>query len=140
MPFDSENVKSCLIRAIKKEFPKMSIYKEKQQQGFKSPCFFVRYLDMEQEKETLAITKRTYLVNVRYMSSDSLTHIDEIADRLLHLLQSPQDDHVLLRARSLKCSVQEGVLQVFVEYDLRLKENKEKIPMKELQTKEGVKQ
>lgn len=140
MVFESENIKSCLIKVLKKEFPKIIVYKEKQQQGLKLPCFFVRHLDIEQKKETLKTTKRAYLMNVRYMSDGSLTSIDEIANRLLHVLQFPQDDHVKLRAQSLKCSEQEGVLQFFVEYNLRLKENKEIIPMKELQTKEGVKQ
>ena len=138
--FKASMVKSCIVKALKKQYPKVVVYKEKREQNMASPCFFVRILDTDQSKKTLAITQRNLLVNVRYISDEKLEVMDEVANTLFSILPELSDDTIKLRAKSIKGNVQDGVLQMFIEYAVNLIRPDEGTKMASMENKEGVKQ
>lgn len=138
--FKASMVKSCIVKALKKEYPDVKVYKERQEQNMADPCFFVRILDTDQSIKTLAITQRELLVNVRYISSEKLEVMDEVANTLFAILPVLSDENIKLRAKSIKGNVQDGVLQMFIEYGVSLIRPMEGTKMASVESKEGVKQ
>lgn len=138
--FKASMVKSCIVKALKKNYPDVKVYKERQDQNMADPCFFVRILDTDQNKKTLAITQRDLLVNVRYISSGKLEVMDEVANTLFTILPVLSDENIKLRAKSIKGNVQDGVLQMFIEYGVSLVHSESGTKMASVESKEGVKQ
>ena len=138
--FKASMVKSCIVKELKKQYPKVVVYKEKREQNMANPCFFVRILDTDQSKTTLAITQRNLLVNVRYISDEKLEVMDEVANTLFSILPELSDEVIKLRAKSIKGNVQDGVLQMYIEYAVSLIRPEEGTKMASMESKEGVKQ
>lgn len=47
----TNDLKISINNTLDKEFPNINIYGEEIKQGFEEPCFFIKILDLEQNKE-----------------------------------------------------------------------------------------
>lgn len=137
----SNTIVSAITRTLKDNFNDTQIYKDKKLQGLKKPCFFVFNLNSSQSKATKDIFKREHLINIRFHSEYTRAEIDEVAFKLLDLLSEVKNEKFILRpTREITYEVQDGVLQMFIPYKIRVfKANDKDINMSGINISGGVK-
>lgn len=132
----TEIVKKLITKSIHELFPNVKIYKMTVQQGFSKPCFFVRQLSAEQEKKG-PFYERYYQFVIRYHPiKDDGPELEKVQDILCEALPLLRYDDLTLRCNP-HCKITDGVLQVFVNYTIRLKKTNEKIPMQSIEEMQG---
>ncbi|MGU8434652.1 phage tail terminator family protein [Clostridium perfringens] len=137
----SSTIVSAITRALKDNFPEYLIYKDKKLQGLKKPCFFVFNLNSEQSKFNKDIFNRESLINVRFHSDYTRPEIDEVAFKLLDILSDIQNGELILRPiREITYEVNDGVLQMFIPYKIRVfKQSDNGVNMNTLESKGVIK-
>lgn len=131
---------SLICIALKKEYPEITVYKEKIKQGFKTPCFFVTCLDSEQNKIGRNRYSREYLFNIRFHIDDS-KRIDLLqkGEELEVLLQELKKEEVVIYSRNFKFEIVDNVLQFFCSYKQTfIKDNKKEAAMNILDITEKI--
>lgn len=137
-----ETVKSSIARKIKSTFdpnaPK--IYKEPVLEGMVLPCFFIRTLNVSQTEHLGKTFIRDYQMTVRYhpvvLDVDINAHLEDVANKLLEHLneinvpiflgnynsnEEPIEELKPVKGSQMDYTINEGVLQVFITYTLRMK-------------------
>lgn len=132
---------STITKTIKQEYKDVTIYKEKVEQGFKTPCFFVTCLNVEQNKVKREKYDRDYLFNIRFhMKEPKRIELLLTGEKLQELLQNIKQDNEILIGKELKYEIVDNVLQFFVSYKQSFVEKELQGPiMNDLDLKEGVK-
>ena len=137
----ASTIVSTITRALKDNFPEYLIYKDKKLQGLKKPCFFVFNLNSEHSKFNKDIFNRESLINVRFHSDCTRQDIDEVAFKLLDILSDIQNGELILRPiREITYEVNDGVLQMFIPYKIRVfKQSDNGVNMNTLESKGVIK-
>lgn len=110
-----------------------TIYKEAIAQGFVKPSFHISTISVDQRRINKTLYERLYQMNVRYhidQTQDNLVEqLDEMGSTLFGVLNTinvpitdPGDvDTVrVVHATSFEYTIEEGVLQVFVNYIIKV--------------------
>ena len=140
MEYKPELIKSCVEKVLNESFPNIKVYKDIQE-GMENPCFFISVIEVNQKRETLSITSRTHTLSIQYQSSEKSVVSDEVISELFSILPIIHDENLKLKANSIKSSVENGILQVLVEYSVKLRRSQNnEIKMTKVKGKEGVKQ
>ncbi|MGG7176204.1 phage tail terminator family protein [Clostridium paraputrificum] len=131
---------SAITKTIKNNYPEITIYKDKIQQGFETPCFFITCLNVEQKKVGRNKYARDYLFSIRFhMESPEMIELLQKGEELQELLQELNKDGQLLIGKELNYEVVDDVLQFYVSYKQRLIKVGNKGPsMESLDLNEGV--
>ena len=130
-------------------YPK--IYKEETSQGIKKPYFFIWTLDASQQKIMRNNYTRTYMMNVRYHLDEVEAEkvgkqneiLAEIGNKLLDCLnivdvpiflgnydidEQPIEETLPVYGQQMSWKTTEGVLQLFVTYQIKARQYVEEIP------------
>lgn len=121
--------------AVDSKHPK--IYKEQVVQGFTKPSFFVTQINVEQQKLMNNSFRRLYQMNIRYHAQDDLPneyqHLRDVENELLQCLSTievptgvEQDGEIVQIPKPVRCThidstIRDGVLQVFVNYTINVR-------------------
>lgn len=129
-------VKKLITKSLHELLPTVKIYKTTVEQGFSKPCFFVRQLSAEQEKKG-PLYERYYQFVIRYHpKKDDGSEVQKVQDILCEALPLLRYDDLILRCNP-QCKITDGVLQVIVNYTLRLKKTEKKNPMQSIEEIKG---
>lgn len=140
LEFKPEMIKSCVEKALNERYPNIKVYKDIQE-GMENPCFYIGIIGVSQKKETLTTTKRTHTLCVQYRSTEKAVITDGVISDVFSILSTVHDESLTLKANSMSSSIENGVIQILIEYSIKLKRSYEdEIKMKKVKGKEGVKQ
>nr|WP_326498371.1 hypothetical protein [Clostridium brassicae] len=115
---------------LDKEFPNITIYNEKIEQDFEEPCFFVKILSSEQDKELNIRYKKNVFFDIHYFSDKEDINSDclNMADKFYDLLEYVQVNDNLYRATNMTHEVIDGVLHFFLQFNYKVIKEIEKAP------------
>ncbi len=96
-----------------------TIYKEPQEQGFLTPCFFIGLKASAQKK---MIGKRYFLerqFDIEYHpgSVNKNAEIHDMIDRLNHILEYVEPEGEVLRGTKMNCEIKDNILHFYVNYN-----------------------
>lgn len=121
------------------------IYDQNVEQGMEKPCFFINYLDGEENRQG-GIEIKSYLDIMHFditgfAENDDRRTLNDMADKLYCLEYITLENGILLRADKLKPKIQDDVLHFFIDYKIFINKNDEKSEsMNNFNFNEGVKQ
>lgn len=106
------------------------IYVQNVEQGMEKPCFFINFLDGEENSQG-GIEIKSYLDILHFditgfAENDNRRTLNDMADKLYYLEYITLEDGVLLRADKLKPKIQDNVLHFFIDYKIFINKNREK--------------
>lgn len=104
---------------------KYPIYTDAQQQGVNKPCFFIKYLNGEENRE-IGLQDRFYkdkanFVIIGYTEDGDTEILNNMIDNLYDLEYIELTDKTLLRAKKLHPKIEDGVLHFFIDYEIFIK-------------------
>lgn len=113
---------------LRKEFGKnYGIWVDEQEQGLQEPCFFVQVITNSQTPKLTGNYKRNQTFDIIYFSKTRTTfELVEAAERLYSAMEYIEVNGVLVRGKNIHTETIEDTLHFIVDYDLNLKEVKEK--------------
>ena len=93
MTFTLEKLRDSIAGVLKKNYPDVPVYGNPNQQGTKTPCFFVFFMPSDMEREIGRRTRRVIGVDIVYLTrrNDSNTYdqlitvadlLDEVMERV----------------------------------------------------------
>lgn len=108
---------------------KYPIYTDAQQQGVDKPCFFIKYLNGEENRE-IGLQDRFYkdkanFVIIGYTEDGNTEILNNMIDNLYDLEYIELTDKTLLRAKKLHPKIEDGVLHFFIDYEIFIKKESE---------------
>lgn len=108
----------------KKKYP---IYTDAQEQGVDKPCFFIKYLNGEENRE-IGLQDRFYkdeanLVVIGYTQDGNTEFLNNMVDNLYDLEYIELTDGTLLRASKLHPKIEDGILHFFIDYEIFIKKD-----------------
>lgn len=107
------------------------IYFDEIAQGFKEPCFFIALLQANQKQIIGNRYFREHFFDIHYYpkSTAGITReVNEVVDKLLMVLEYISMDGDLIRGTKMKYEVHDQVLHFFINYDVFVKKELEKVP------------
>lgn len=118
----------AIAAQLRKEFGKnYEIWVEEQEQGLQEPCFFVQVINNSQTPKLIGNYKRNQTFDIIYFPKTRTTfELAEVAERLYSAMEYIEVNGVLVRGRKIHTEMVEDTLHFIVDYDLNLKEVKEK--------------
>ena len=115
------------IKEIYKGKEKYPIYTDRTEQGEERPCFFIKDLTGDENREIglhNSFYKRTLNIVIIFFSENGETElINDVKDNLYELEYIELSDKSLIRAMKLHHKVEDGVLQFFIDYKLFIEKN-----------------
>lgn len=123
---DNLSLRTMIVRLLKKEFPDVPIYRDKQSKA-KLPAFFIRNINVTQAYSGMNIFQQEYLVEIRYRPAESLsnnelsTHLELIGGQIqntIHIIPALNKEPGTV-ASEVSCEVSDGVLVVLASYPMR---------------------
>ncbi len=130
-----------IAKTIYDEF-KINVYINKLKQGFEEPCFFIRELNISQEYGFNNRRKRNHLISITYFPKcETIKELNYTADLLYEILENVKfgDTKRKVRAASMKHVIDDDVLVFTISYSFHIAKKTEKIYMKNLKYKGGIK-
>ena len=108
---------------------KYPIYTDAEQQGVDKPCFFIKYLKGEENRE-IGLQDRFYkdklnFVIIGYTEDGNSEILYDMIDKLYELEYIELTDKTLLRADKLHPEVEDGILHFFIDYEIFIKKESE---------------
>lgn len=113
---------------LRKEFGNhYKIWVDEQEQGLQEPCFFVQVITNSQTPKLTGNYKRSQTFDIIYFPRMRTTfELVETAERLYSAMEYIEVNGVLVRGKNIHTETIEDTLHFIVDYDLNLKEVKEK--------------
>ncbi|SHE62173.1 phage tail terminator family protein [Clostridium fallax] len=115
----TNDLKIGINNTLDKEFPNINIYGEEIVQGFEEPCFFIKILDSEQNKELNKRYKRYISFDIHYFSDKEDINSDclDMADKFYELLEYIEVNGDLYRTMNMKHEVVDSVLHFYLNFN-----------------------
>lgn len=106
---------------------KYPIYTNNQQQSLEKPCFFIKDLNGERNRE-IGLQNRFYkdelnFVIIGYTLDGNTKILNDMIENLCELEYIELSDKTLVRADKLHHKIEDGILHFFVDYKLFIKKN-----------------
>ena len=124
-----EVIRSAVVVKLKQKFPNITVYKEKIEQGLQFPHFFVLPLNTSREKELREKGWISYQLNVRYRPTQDFNskygELEQIGTDLLDVLELVTVAGYPLRGYGMNYQIVDGVLQFFINFRMRVKQEQE---------------
>jgi hypothetical protein len=137
-------IKNAIVQALVKHFPTMTVYDEKQEQGFTPPCFVVRVLNTEDASGVHRIRSITNDIVIQWIPpNDSYQKNADCADigyELCTVLRNTDTlDGFKMRSYNMRYEIVDQMLNWTATYQIRTIEA-DSTPMAEnLQINGGIK-
>lgn len=135
------NLLKAILNAILSEFGNdYKYYRDKTEQDFDRPCFYIKNLSSIQVQGYNQRRKKNNLIAIHYFpKSQEIKEINDICDRLYACLELINFDNHLVRGLDMQNTVSDGVLVFTVNYNFHMTTPKDKIYMNNLNQKGGIK-
>lgn len=140
-----DEVRKAILRKINSFRDKdTKIYSEEIEQNFKEPCFYIKELRSNQEKELGNRYRRGHFYNIHYFpnpnSSTKNADMRKMAETLYDQMEYIEVSGRPLMGLDMNHEIIEGVLHFLVRYHIHLYKETEPIPsMENLEYEGGVK-
>lgn len=124
-----------IIASLNKEFgDDYEIYTEDIEQGLEEPCFSIVCINPNKNKflGDKYFSKNQFCIHYFPKSEEKNNEINEVTDRLFDCLELITVDGDLCRGTNFKVETSDGVLCFFINYNLFVYKDKEKIFMENL--------
>lgn len=104
---------------------KYPIHTDSEEQGIDKPCFFIKYLNGDENRE-IGLQNRFYkdklnFVIIGYTEDGDTEILNDMIDNLYELEYIELTDKTLLRAQKLHPKIEDGVLHFFIDYEIFIK-------------------
>lgn len=119
------DLRIAINNALDRDFPTTDIYAEEIKQGFEEPCFFVKILSSNQDKQMRRTYKRTIDFDIHYFSDkedDINSDCLEMANSLYSTLEYIEIYNQKYRALKMKHEVVDGVLHFMLQFNYNILE------------------
>lgn len=115
------------IKEIYKDKENYPIYTDKEEQGEERPCFFIKDLTGDENRE-IGLHNRFYkktlnIVIIFFTENGETELVNDVIDNLYELEYIELSDKSLIRAMKLHHKVEDGVLHFFIDYTLFIEKN-----------------
>lgn len=106
---------------------KYPIHTDSEEQGLDKPCFFIKYLNGDENRE-IGLQDRFYkdklnFVIIGYTQDGDTEILNDMIDNLYELEYIELTDRTLLRAHKLHPKTEDGVLHFFIDYEIFIKKD-----------------
>lgn len=106
---------------------KYPIHTDSEEQGLDKPCFFIKYLNGDENRE-IGLQDRFYkdklnFVIIGYTQDGDTEILNDMIDNLYELEYIELTDKTLLRAHKLHPKIEDGVLHFFIDYEIFIKKD-----------------
>ena len=125
------DLKDAISITLDTEFPNADIHTENIKQGFQEPCFFIKVLTSNLDREVGRRYKKHMYLDIHYFSDSEEVNRDceNIASRLNELLDYINVRGSLLRSRNKHHEIVDGVLHFFLEFNYFMMKEKDIVPI-----------
>ncbi len=124
-----EVIRSAIVVKLRELFPDITVYKEKIEQGVRYPHFFILPLNTTYEKELGLRGWVYYQVNIRYRPTQDFnskySDLEQVGTDLMWALDTITVAGYPLRGRDMNYQIVDGVLQFFINFRMRIKQEQE---------------
>jgi len=115
------------LKEIYKDKGDYPIYTDNEEQGVEKPCFFIKVLNGEENRE-IGLASKFYkdLLNIAiigYTLDGDTEILNNMIDNLYELEYIELSDKSLIRAIKLHPKIEEGILHFFIDYNLFIKKD-----------------
>jgi len=117
------DVRTGIITALKQQFPAMKIYGEEIKQGFTEPCFFVKLLSGDHNREVDRRYLRAHSFDIHYFGASNQDMYD-VAESLYATLEYINVTGSLFRGKKMRHEIINGALHFFVDFDFHVIKSK----------------
>lgn len=119
MTITINDVRNGVFIALKVCFPDFKRYGEEIKQGLTSPCFFVRLLSAQQDREVGRRYKRFHSFDVHYFAKNN-EDAHGVAERLYGCMEYISVGGGICRGHRMRHEIVDGVLHFFVDFDFHV--------------------
>ena len=125
------SLKDAISITLDNSFPHTKIYTESIKQGFKEPCFFIKVLNSDFDREVGRRYKKHIALDIHYFSDKDKVNRDceYVANKLYELLDYVNVDGGILRSTKKKHTITDGVLHFFLQFNYFVMKEKEEVPL-----------
>ncbi|CAI3202793.1 MULTISPECIES: DUF6838 family protein [Clostridium] len=130
------DIKIAIQQALDNSYPNIEIYSESIEQGFDVPCFFVKLISSNQDKQLNNRYKQSLLFDVHYFSDkeeDLNKDCLDVADNLYKALEYVEVNGHKYRSLKMNHKVEDGVLHFMLKFNYNILKVIEHNKMKELE-------
>lgn len=139
-----EVIRSAVAVRLKEIFPTITVYKEKIEQGVKYPHFFILQLNTTKEKELGQRGWIYYQLNIRYRPNQDFNskygELEQYGTDLMWALDTINVAGYPLQGRDMNYQIVDGVLQFFINFRMRIKQEQEITKMLTLNNSAEIKE
>lgn len=130
------DIRIAIQQALDNDYPNIEIYSESIEQGFDVPCFFVKLISSNQDKQLNNRYKQSLLFDVHYFSDkeeDLNKDCLDVADNLYKALEYVEVNGHKYRSLKMNHKVEDGVLHFMLKFNYNILKVIEHNKMKELE-------
>lgn len=130
------DIRIAIQQALDNAYPNIEIYSESIEQGFDVPCFFVKLISSNQDKQLNNRYKQSLLFDVHYFSDkeeDLNKDCLDVADNLYKALEYVEVNGHKYRSLKMNHKVEDGVLHFMLKFNYNILKVIEHNKMKELE-------
>lgn len=117
--------------------PAPKLYKDQVEQGLSKPCFFIKLVNVSQDRIGVNWYKRTLMMQVRYMPSDGskkYAACREAAEALSGCLDEidlvvSEDQTLIISSTKMDYKIEDEVLLFYVNYEFKVKKEVQAPPI-----------
>ena len=139
-----EVIRSAVASKLKNTFLDVTVYKEKIEQGVRYPHFFILPLNTTRERDLGLRGWIYYQVNIRYRLmqdfNSKYADLEQMGIDLMWALDTITVSGFELRGRDMSYQIVDGVLQFFINFRMRIKQEQEMIKMLTLNNSAEIKE
>lgn len=130
------DIRIAIQQALDNAYPNIEIYSESIEQGFEIPCFFVKLISSNQDKQLNNRYKQSLLFDVHYFSDkeeDLNKDYLDVAVNLYRALEYVEIKGHKYRALKMNHKIVDGVLHFMLKFNYNILKVIEHNKMKELE-------
>ena len=130
------DIRIAIQQALDNDYPNIEIYSESIEQGFEVPCFFVKLISSNQDKQLNNRYKQSLLFDAPYFSDkeeDLNKDRLDVADNLYKALEYVEVNGHKYRSLKMNHKVEDGVLHFMLKFNYNILKVIEHNKMKELE-------
>ena len=130
------DIRIAIQQALDNDYPNIEIYSESIEQGFEVPCFFVKLISSNQDKQLNNRYKQSLLFDVHYFSDkevDLNKDCLDVAVNLYRVLEYVEIEGHKYRSLKMNHKVVDGVLHFMLKFNYNILKVIEHNKMKELE-------
>lgn len=124
-----EGIRSAIAAKLKSIFLDVIVYKEKIEQGVRYPHFFILPINTSRERDLGPRGWIYYQVNIRYRLPQDFNskygELEQMGTDLMWALDTITVAGFQLRGRDMNYQIVDGVLQFFINFRMRIKQEQE---------------